>query len=487
MKILNRGLAFALTASIAFGVALATPITTTATNWVDLDLDIAIIQHLERTGQLPAPAQPATPPAPVAPPVAPPAPPAEAAPVMPPSQVPPQTAPQAPPAPPATFTPIPPSQVPPQTAAQAQATPPAVATPAAPPVVAGALTVAEATDRAIRNDSDIANREGSELALDEDVRRAREDVFNAVTNTQITNANVALMNAELQRSLNIRDTQIRRENVEFNITRSFNTILNHQADLEISRANLDMATRELAIAELRLSLGMASDLDVQTAALAVTRAETNIEILQGNINRAFRDLNNTMGAGATGLNQHHTLVLELTYEPVVVTNINAHIQRFMDESTDIARAEGQARAAGYRAEHYITPHDPMTGIVITGSGPGMTTYDEFRETQSQHLRTAADVRQNVRESVVRQYNDLLNMEINIRATELELEQLVRQLGVSESSLALGRTTQIEVDRLRLQIAEMENSLQQAKNNHSIQRIAFNNPRIIMPGAQAQQR
>jgi len=472
MKLLNRALTFTLAASVAFGAVFVAPITTTAVNWGDLDLDIAIIQHLERTGQLPvAPTQPT-----------PPAAPAEAAPVIPPSQVPPQTAPPAPPAPPATYVPIPPSQVPPQTAPAATTPVP----PAAPAVVAGALTVAEAANRAIRNDSAIANSEGNELALDEAVRRAREDVSNAVTNTQITNANVDLMNAELQRSLNIRDTRIQRENVEFNITRSFNAILSHQADLEISRANLDMANRELAIAELRLSLGMASDLDVQTAALAVTRAETNIEILQGNIDRAFRDLNSTMGAGATGLNQHHTLVLELAYEPVVVTNINSHIQRFMDESIDIVRAEGQAREAGYRADNFVTPHDYMTGIIVTGRASG-ATYDELRETQSQHLRRAADTRQAVRDGVVRQYNDLLNMEVNIRATELELAQLVRQLGVSESSLELGRTTQIEVDRLRLQIAEMENSLQQAKNNHSIQRIAFNNPRIIMPGAQAQQR
>jgi len=479
MKILNKALAYALAISIALGASFAAPITAYAINWTDLDLDIAILQHLERMGAIPpgSASQPAapvqTPPAPPIPPSPPAAPPAEAPPVMPPSQVPPQTPPQAPPAPPAQYTPIPPSQVPPQTAVQLAAPP--VAAPTVPPVAAGALTVAEASSRAIRNDADLAIRTGSELIHDENVRRAREAVHDARTDAQITTANVNLMNAELARSLNIRDAQIQRENVEFQITRYFNTILNLQADLELARDNLNMANRDLAIAELRLSLGMASDLDVQTAALAVTRVETNIEILQANIGRAFRDLNGFMGAGVTALDQHHTLVLELSFEPIEVRNINAQIQRFLDENTAIASLEGRAREHGYRAQHYITPHDPMTGIIITGQ----VTYDEFREQQAQYLRRAADARQSVSEAVVNQYNALLNMEINIRATELELAQLVRQLEVTESSFALGRATQIEVDRLRLQIAEMENSLQQAKNNHTITRIAFNNPRILM--------
>jgi len=475
MKILNKALAFTLATSIVVGASFAVPVTISATDWGDLDLDIAILQHLERTGQLPAPAVPPQTP------IAPPAPPAEAPPVMPPAEVPPQTAPPAPPAPPASFTPIPPSEVPPQTAAQI--TPPVATPPVAPPVVAEGLTVEEAARRAIRNNANIANLEGSEVMHDENVRRAREDMFNASTDAQITQANIDLMNAELGRSLNIRDAQIQRENVEYQITSTFNIILNLQADLEIARTNLDMANRELAIAELRLSLGMASDLDVQTAALAITRVETNIENLQSSINRSFRDLNRHMGVSTQNLDQHYTLVLELTFEPIDVRNINAHVQRFVDESIEIARAEGRAREYGHRADYYITPHDPTTGIVATGRGT--ITYDEWRAQQSQQLRIAADTRQRVSQNVINLYNTLRNAEISIRATEIELAQLVRQLDISESSLELGRITQIEVDRLRIQIAEMENSLQQAKNNHTINRIAFNNPRIITPGAQQQ--
>lgn len=337
-----------------------------------------------------------------------------------------------------------------------------------------ALTVEEAARRAIRNNSAIANMQDSESVADERVGRALNAVHDAATDAALTNARVSLMDAELSRAVNIRDIQAQKDNVEYQITRSFNNILNMQADLELAAAQLEMANRELAISRLMLSLGMVSELDYEAATLAVTRIENNMELLRSSINAAFRNLNSSMGNNnLQDLDRHHELKLELVYTPVEVANLNNHAQRFVNESLAVARAENRAHSARYRVTYHATPHDPTTGRIIDAP-----TYDEQIVAYNQELRNVADTRQSVREGVITSYNRLRDIELNIRIAEIELERLARQLEVAEATLALGRNTQIEVDRIRLDIASRENTLRQTKNNHAIQLMAFNNPNIL---------
>ena len=337
------------------------------------------------------------------------------------------------------------------------------------------LTVEEAARRAIRNNAAIANAEDDESVADEVVRRAQDFVFDARTDHDLTNAMVGLMNAELSRSLNLRDINAQKENVEFQIMRYFNTILNMEADLALSLDNLEIARRDLLISRLKLSLGMVSELDYEAADLAVIRIETNIERMQSSIAGAFRDLNSFMGATGINLNQKYILSLELYYEPLEPVNLSRHADTFVRESLVVQRAQNAADIAAYRVDFFFTPHNPLTGVIPTG----YITYDERVVELNHALRNLSNTRQRVREGVISSYSNLRDLELNIRATTIELERLIRQLEVSETMLELGRITPVEVDRLRFEIASMENSLAQAKNNHTILSIAFNNPLIMM--------
>jgi len=337
------------------------------------------------------------------------------------------------------------------------------------------LTVEEAARRAISNHSGIANAQGDESVADEVVRRAQDAVWEASTSMALTTAMVSLMNAELSRSLNIRDIAAQRENVEFQITRYFNTILNMQDDIAMLENNLEMAKRDLVIAELKLSLGMMSQLDYDGAELSVIRTETNIELMNSSLAGAFRDLNSFMGVYGIELDQRYELLLEMPeYTVLPQVNLNHHAQMFVRESLRVQQAENAAEAARYRVEYYVTPHNPLTGEIV----PGLTLDEEINN-QNRALRALSDTRQAVRESIITMHANLRTQELQIRASEIEIERLQRQLEVLETMLELGRTTAIEVDALRLNIASQENSLAQAKNNHTILAFAFNNPNIIM--------
>lgn len=336
------------------------------------------------------------------------------------------------------------------------------------------LTVEEAARRAIRSHTGIANATGDEDVAHYVVRRANDAVFDATTTGQVTNALVGLRNAEMSRALNIRNIAVQRENVEFSVKRFFNTIINMQEDLTMLEASLDMSKRELQIAELRLTLGMVSELDVETAELNIIRLEMNIGFLERGIDRAFRDLNSFMGVYGVNLGQRYDLVLDL-YEYTVLPEVNltAHANRFVDGSVRVEQARIGAELARLSVEHYVINHNPVTGLVLPGP-----EREEVENDHSRALRTLSDTRQDVREAVLNAYSEIRNAELQIRSQEIELAQLYRQLEVLETMLSLGRVTAVEVENLRLNISRAEISLRQAKNDHTMQVISFNNPNIM---------
>mgnify|MGYP003623795114 CR=1 FL=1 len=81
-------------------------------------------------------------------------------------------------------------------------------------------------------------------------------------------AEVKLMNRELSRSLNLKNIEAKKENVEYSIMKYFNTIINAEKTLEVFEEALNIHKKDLDILELKLKLGMVSQLEYDTSALA---------------------------------------------------------------------------------------------------------------------------------------------------------------------------------------------------------------------------
>jgi len=338
------------------------------------------------------------------------------------------------------------------------------------------LTVEEAARRAVSNNSAIANAQDSESVADERISRAQEAVWDSVIDAQLTDASANLRSAELARSLNIRDIQARQQYVEFRITRDFNTILNMQADLALAQENLALAERELVIARLRLSLGVISERDYEAAEQDVTRIQSNIEVLNISIGNEFRSLNNSMGAGLNNLDTQYELELELAYEPLGRVNLNQHAQMFERESLAVQVAANNVEVAGYRVDYFATPFNPLTGQIVPAP-----TLEEVIVSLNRESRGLTDARQGMQVGAVDMYNGLRELEIHVRALELELSHAERQLETLQTMYKIGRITQIEVDRVEFQISSLENNLRRLKNEHTLLVMIFNNPNLIRPG------
>jgi len=334
------------------------------------------------------------------------------------------------------------------------------------------LTVEEATQKAIRNNTSLKNAMDDETLSDDNIRKAIDAMHDARTDQTLTAANVSLMNAELGRALNLKDIESQKQNVAYQISKYFNTILNAQRDVALYDESLTIAKKELDIAKLKLDLGMISQLDYDTAALNYEQIESARLTKINAIDSSYRDLNKYMGVSP--LDKQYTLKLELEYKPVGNININSHAENFVKNSLTVQQIENTVKTATYTAENYVDPYNPATGEILDST----TTKEQLTVAQNKALRSLEDTKTSVYESVVSAYSSLKDSEINIKAAEIELEKAQKQLAATEKMLELGQVTQLDVDKLKYDINSKQLTVQKAKNAYALALEAFSNPNLL---------
>ena len=349
-----------------------------------------------------------------------------------------------------------------------------VSTSAKPENIRPALSVAQATRKAISNSSAINNAVDTESLGDETIKKATDALFSsAPTNAALVGAEISLMSAEMSRALNLQDIDAKKQNVEYQITKYFDAIISAEKEIVLFDESLEIVKKNLAIAQLKLSLGMISQLDYYTAALDYERVVNARQTKLSAIDSAYRVLNSYMGEN---LDNKYTLELTLTYKEVGDINLNAHADKFVKESLTIKQVENAAKLAEYSVDKYSTPYNPMTGVIIES---GVPSYDELVVSQNQALRGLADTKKAVRDAVIATYSGLKDMEIGIKVNEIDLEKAKMQLKVMEKMLELGQVTNLEVSMLKYDIHSKELALEKSKNTYTLTLMAFSNPNLLM--------
>ena len=336
------------------------------------------------------------------------------------------------------------------------------------------LTVKQATDKAITNNSSIKNAVDSESLGDETIKKATDALYDAYTNAAIVGAEIGLMNAEMSRALNIQDITAKKENVEYQISKYFNTIINSEKDVLLFDESLEIAKKDLAIAKLKLSLGMISQLDYDTASLDFEKIVNARETKLRAIDSAYRDLNSYMGEA---LDKRFTLELILPYKEVGSVNLNTYADQFVKDSLTIKEIENYAKLAEYSVDNYTTPYNPLTGEIIESAA--VKSYDALVVSQNEALRALTDAKKSVRNAVIATYSGLKDMEIGIKVSEIDIEKAKMKLVTMEKMLELGQVTNLDVSKLKYDIHSKELALEESKNTYALTLIAFSNPNLLI--------
>jgi len=334
------------------------------------------------------------------------------------------------------------------------------------------LTIKDAAKKAIENDTNIKNAEESLELYDDKMKKATDTYLSATTTDAILNASINMMNLDLSRALSIKNIDSQKENVEYNIQKYFNTIINAEKSAELYEESLAIQKKKLDISKVKLELGKISQNDYDKEAAAYEQSLMSKEAYLSTINKAYRDLNSYMGKP---LDTTYELVLELEYEVVPEVNLTAYTDTFVNKSLSVQQAKDSMTVAEYQLDNYTEPYNTVTGLVSESYGE----YEQLLSSFNQASRSYSDTVEKVKKSVIDSYNSLREAEVTIKSKEMELEEAYKQLEILKTKLELGKITQIEYDEQAYDIKNKEENLRKEKNNYALSAIAFLSPNLLV--------
>lgn len=339
------------------------------------------------------------------------------------------------------------------------------------------LTVPEATRRAIDHNETIKKSNETEDLSDDKYALLKESTKNAITEDTLFTAYTNLLQFELSRSLNIKNIKAQEENVEHGIIQIFNTILTAENGLSLYDENLKLTKKDLDITFLKLSLGLTSQFEYDSAKSAYENMLIQRSLQQSNIDKAYRQLNETMGQDLT---KKYNLILNLDYELLGEVNLTTYASKFIANSLAIKQAKDNIQVAQYALDTHTYNYDPYTGLETSAGG----TKQEKEMDLSRAKRNLTSSEENVKKSVIDTYNSIKDLELKIASQTIELNNINLKLDIAQKRLELGQVTQLSVDKLLLEKHNLENEMQNNKNDHSILVLAFKNPNIIASASSA---
>lgn len=334
------------------------------------------------------------------------------------------------------------------------------------------LTVADATKKAIDHNESIKKSENAEEVSDE----AYKDLQRAYNNAENSNAFFAaatnMLSFELSRSLNIKSIKAQKENVEYTILQTFNSILNAEKDLALYDEQIKISEKNIEINKIKLDLGMVSQTAFDTEKLKHDKLVESRATYQSSIDKAYVRLNQVMGQK---LENRYNLILTLPeYQALENVNLTTYTSKFLSESLEVKQAEDDIQVAKYDMDTYETPVNFATSEILASDAGKIKKEQAYANA----VRNKTNIQETLKKTVMDTYNSIKDLEISIKTQELDLENSKKQLEISKKQLELGQTTKFAVDKLEYSIQEKEAALEKSKNSHTIMVIAFKNPNLL---------
>jgi len=334
------------------------------------------------------------------------------------------------------------------------------------------LTVEEAAKKAISNNTSIKNADDSESLSDENIKKAQDSLTTATTDAALLNAEVNLMSLEMSRSLNLKNIESQKENVEYNILKYFNTIVNAERNAQLYEQSLELQKKNLDISKVKLEVGKLSQSEYDKALVEYENNLATAQTYQNSIDKAYRDLNGYMGV--MNLDTKYNLVFYLSYEPIGDVSLTQYTDTFLNNSLTVEQAENNKTTAQFKVDNYTEEYNRETGVI----SESYNEYDQLVVSFNQASRSLEDTKSSIRQNIQNTYASLKETENTIKTNEAEIETAYKDLDIMKTKLELGKATEIEILQQQYSISQKEENLRQMKNSYVLSAIAFSSPNLL---------
>jgi outer membrane protein TolC len=305
------------------------------------------------------------------------------------------------------------------------------------------------------------------IALEQgnDMRKALLELQQSEVNYRQTKADLLLhpsilseLSNETARLVAQRNYEIAQSNQTQVVEESYYDILKLQRAVILAQENITRSQKQLENVRAKFSLGMVAQIDVLSAELELSKAQSDLNNTESNLQLARMRFNRLLGKD---LNAPVELASELTFEPSEI-DLNKSIEYALTHRLEIKKAEDDVVLKTKEVEVNTNDFTPL--LVQKKSQIGLQLSKASLE----------DVRANIILEIKQNYESLKTAERAVPLQEKNLVKANESLKIAEARFDAGVITSIELIDARNDAYQAENSYLQAVYDYNVAKAKFYN-------------
>lgn len=251
--------------------------------------------------------------------------------------------------------------------------------------------------------------------------------------------------------------------LEVTLMSSLSTILENEADLEITKELAKLEKTNYAQAELKYQLGLISKFQLDEIKAKSDTATYNVSRLEKSMEQTYMNLNSMIGEKPE---KRFTIEYDTTYTPYVLQGtIETYINGKIRTDYDILLAEKAVEDAKFNKNYLPESSDNSSAKRSTLS----------YETAQRSLK---DAKANKESAIRSAYIQLGQAESNYDQAQADLVQIKAKLKAAEVNYQAGNSTKHVLDQAKLAVIQQENAIKKLEYAYGMQVFSFENTCLV---------
>lgn len=333
------------------------------------------------------------------------------------------------------------------------------------------LTLAEAIDKAIKH-SKVAQRELLEIDRTEVGKNDAAENLEVIpgdslgANVQLEMAFYGSLTTDLTWRMSKKNYDARLDGIALEVCQQYWEIMKLQEKLQVKEVAVEKARLDLHKSRSAYSAGLVAKisqggafLGLEQAAVALVRAETDLETTQNELETAYAKFNQLVGLNSK---DRPNLVDRAQMHPLEIENLEALTQRAIADSPSVWLAEQKISMDKYLQNLYF----------YTGQ---YTSFEEKEVEQRQSELGVVSAREATRLAVRNFYYTLKTLEETYQAAQNAVGLAEESLRVTQVMFDVGMVTRADVVAAESALAEARHALTELATQHAYVKLLIQKP------------
>lgn len=279
------------------------------------------------------------------------------------------------------------------------------------------------------------------------------DILSIVDQREYFDLGILERQANLSRQISIWNKEIKENEIKYNVEKAYFDLLQSEKDLEIAREGLELVNRQYEQSKKMYELGTISRQQLLSVELAVSQAQSGLDMATMGYELQKMSFNNTLGLP---LDQKVKLTDKIEYKEHEEISLEESIQAAKENSAMLKVSQ----------EGFELSELTFKAVKARHSTPNQYKYREQEITVEQAAKNLDMAKNGVEMSVRAAYYSLITAEKQIKTYEKAVENAQKAYELTELSYELGQNTANDVTKARIDLMD-------AKKNLSKQIHAYN--------------